>query len=203
MNKKQDFKEIEKQLRKTREDLEDLERYTEDLIAFLPVAYCFLSGAGKIVDANEAFERLTGFGIDEANGMSAEDLFIESENIKQILEDATHKELVGNKELTLLSGENKKIPVVVSISSRKDNSGNFIGYFLSMNNITEFKKLQDELEKKVEERTEELYERLVDLERFRSLTEGRELKMIELKNTIIKLEEKINEMKKHGKYGGK
>jgi len=48
------------------------------------------------------------------------------------------------------------------------------------------------LEKKVKERTKELQERIDELERFRRLTVGRELKMIELKK-------KIKEMKKRRK----
>ena len=42
-------------------------------------------------------------------------------------------------------------------------------------------------EKIVEERTEELQEKVRELERFNKLAVGRELKMIELKNEIKKL----------------
>jgi len=49
-----------------------------------------------------------------------------------------------------------------------------------------------ELEEKVKKRTEELKERVEELERFQKITVGRELKMVELKKEIEKLEKKFN-----------
>jgi len=51
----------------------------------------------------------------------------------------------------------------------------------------ELKELVEKQEKIVEERTGELQEKVEELERFNRLAVGRELKMIELKNTIKKL----------------
>jgi len=59
-------------------------------------------------------------------------------------------------------------------------------------NIVALEEEKVSLEKKVKERTKELQERIDELERFRRLTVGRELKMIELKK-------KIKEMKKRRK----
>lgn len=55
------------------------------------------------------------------------------------------------------------------------------------NRTGELKDLVEKQEKIVEERTEELQEKVQDLERFNKLAVGRELKMIDLKNTIKKL----------------
>jgi uncharacterized membrane protein (DUF106 family) len=49
----------------------------------------------------------------------------------------------------------------------------------------------------VDERTKELKEKVEELERFHKLTVGRELKMIELKNTIKELQKKLEELKKN------
>jgi len=54
----------------------------------------------------------------------------------------------------------------------------------------ELEKLTQALEDKVQQRTKELQERINQLERFRKLTVGRELKMVELKKRIKELEEK-------------
>lgn len=58
----------------------------------------------------------------------------------------------------------------------------------------ELQELAESLEGKVGERTQELREKLKELERFRELTIGRELKMIELKEEIEKL--KVGQGKK-------
>jgi nitrate/nitrite-specific signal transduction histidine kinase len=54
----------------------------------------------------------------------------------------------------------------------------------------ELEELAQTLEDKVKERTKELQKKIDELERFRRLTVGRELKMIELKKEIKKLEDK-------------
>jgi len=54
----------------------------------------------------------------------------------------------------------------------------------------ELEKLKNNLEKMVEERTKELEEKVKELERFQSLTIGREMKMIELKKEIEKIKAK-------------
>ena len=55
--------------------------------------------------------------------------------------------------------------------------------------------LKDNLEKIVAEKTEGLQKNVTELERFKSLAVGRELKMLELKKETTALEEKINNLK--------
>jgi len=59
----------------------------------------------------------------------------------------------------------------------------------------ELKELANNLEEQVKERTQELQKRVDELEGFHNLTVGRELKMIELKDKIRELEEKLKETK--------
>ncbi len=59
----------------------------------------------------------------------------------------------------------------------------------------ELQKLNATLEQKVKERTEDLEEKINDLEKFRRLTVGRELKMIELKKTVEDLQKEIAQLK--------
>ncbi len=54
----------------------------------------------------------------------------------------------------------------------------------------ELKELNEGLEAKIEERTKELQRKIDDLEKFRSITVGRELKMVELKKENEKLRKK-------------
>lgn len=68
----------------------------------------------------------------------------------------------------------------------KDNKGNVLGVFAAARDITAQKQLA---QREVEEREKELM-RIEELERFRKLTVGRELKMMELKKEIEELKNK-------------
>ncbi|MBL7142302.1 MAG: hypothetical protein ISS83_01365 [Candidatus Pacebacteria bacterium] len=58
----------------------------------------------------------------------------------------------------------------------------------------ELQELTKEQEGTIQERTREIQEKLEDMERFQKLSVGRELKMIELKKEIKRLEEKLKEI---------
>jgi len=60
----------------------------------------------------------------------------------------------------------------------------------------ELRGLAGSLDQQVKERTRELQERIDELEQFRKLTVGRELKMVELKKEIEKLKEKTEKKKR-------
>ena len=59
----------------------------------------------------------------------------------------------------------------------------------------ELEELARNLELKVRQRIKELQERVDELERFRRLTVGRELKMIEMKKRILELEKELKSRK--------
>jgi len=55
------------------------------------------------------------------------------------------------------------------------------------------KELAESLEEQVKEKTKELQERIDELDRFKKLAVGRELKMIELKKEIEKLKKQLED----------
>lgn len=57
----------------------------------------------------------------------------------------------------------------------------------------ELRKLNEELEQRVQKRTQELQKRVNELERFHRLTVGREMRMMELKDKIKELKEKLKQ----------
>ena len=61
---------------------------------------------------------------------------------------------------------------------------------------------KEELEGKIEERTRELEEKLRDLEMFKEVAVGRELKMIELKQEVDDLLEELGRSNRYGSSGG-
>ncbi|MDD2697088.1 MAG: ATP-binding protein [Candidatus Pacebacteria bacterium] len=157
VKEKSEKKEIlEEELKRAKEDLEDLETYIEEFSYFLPLAICALNPPKFIIDVNQAFQRLTGYKSSEIIGESLDIIFSEKKEINLFLDQSQQKGGPKIKELILVSKEQKKIPVSVSVSVRKDNQGSFIGYFLALNDISETKKSKEKLEERVEERTREL-----------------------------------------------
>ncbi len=61
----------------------------------------------------------------------------------------------------------------------------------------QLQELSDSLEKQVEEKTKEIQDRLTELERFHKLTIGRELRMIEIKKEMKKMEKELYEAQKN------
>lgn len=182
---------IEKELQRTQEDLEDLEMYIGEFSSFLPLAVCTITPAGVIIDTNKAFGVLTNYKPEEISGEFFEVIFLNKKEVQRVLNEVQEEESVKTKEMILRSKEKKEIPVNISVSARKDREGNFIGYFIAISDITEFKKLQIGLEERVQQRTKELQKRVDELEKFHKLTVGRELKMVELKKETKKLKEEL------------
>lgn len=139
-----------------KEDLEDLETYIKEFSDFLPLAVCSVNPVGVIVNVNKAAENLTGYSSLELVGESITTIFSDKKKVEEMERELVKKGLVHGKELLLATKGGEKIPMSASASVRKDKEGDYIGYFIGLTNITELKKFQEELEKKVKERTKEL-----------------------------------------------
>ena len=138
------------------EDLEDMQRYIEELTVFLPLAFCTINPLDIILGINQAFQDLTGYKEMEIIGGSIEVLFTEKKKISNFVSKLSEEKERITKEFTLLRRDKKEIPVSVSGLARRDEENNFLGYFLTLSDVTETKKFQEELERKVAEKTREL-----------------------------------------------
>lgn len=182
-------------LNDTSEELEELERYINELSSFLPLPFCIINPSGVILNINQAFFDLTGYNDLEIVGESASRLFQDKKEAEEMEKKILQGGLIKGQAIVLLTKSKKPIDVGVSGSLRKDKEGNIIGYFLAFSDITELKKLQKDLEKKVEERTKQLKEKIDEMERFNRLAVGREIKMVELKQEIENLRNQLGKMK--------
>ncbi len=90
-------------------------------------------------------------------------------------------------ELTYIRKDGSRFPAVVSVTALRDAEKTIIGYLLIGTDNTARKQAEAEV---AIQRTKEL-ERLAELERFQTLTVGRELKMIQLKKEVEELKKKI------------
>ena len=165
-------------------DLTSLESYISDLFTFSPLPICFVSSAGVVLEFNPAFERISGYQAHEITGEGIETISAE-EAMKNLIQETLQKGEVAAREVILLTKNRKKIPASAFTKARKDEDGSVVGLFVGVFNLTQIKKTERELQEKVEE-----------LEKFRKIAVGRELKMVELKKTLREAQSRIRGMEK-------
>ena len=160
--------------------------YVRSLIEASTDPLVTISPEGKITDVNEALVKITGVTRDKLIGTDFSDYFTESKKASEGYKQVFEKGLISDYPLTICHENGKLTDVLYNASVYKDDKGNVLGVFAAARDITAQKKL----ERDVANREKEL-ERLVELERFRKLIVGRELKMIELKKENEELREKL------------
>ncbi len=164
------------------EDIESLEKYIEEFSFFLPLSVCTINPRNVIVDINESAKKMTGFSEIDLIGEYANKLFENQTLLDDFLKKSANEEIIENQEMILVTKEGKKMSVNVSVAKRTDREKNFIGFFLAISDITEIKKLQEGLEEKVAERTEELERTKKSLINMLEDTEDARKKVEEEKN---------------------
>src|SRR3989344_9684186 len=146
-----------------------------------------ISAAGKITDINDASVRVTGISREELIGTDFSGYFTEPQKARDVYKEVFAKRSVADSPLTLRHKDGKLTDVLFNGSVYKDDRGNVLGVVIVARDITAQKQLA---EREIAGRENELM-RIEELERFRKLTVGRELKMIELKKEIEELKSKI------------
>ncbi len=126
------------------EDLVSLESYARDLLTFLPLSVCLVSSIGIILEANPAFEKITGYKTEEVIGKPVEEIFAK-EKIEEISKETIEKGSVLAKEISIFTKDKRKIPVSASTVLRKSEEGEIIGYFLGFFDLAEIKKREKDL----------------------------------------------------------
>jgi PAS domain S-box-containing protein len=163
-----------------------LSKYSLSLIEASRDPLVTISTEGKITDMNQATAKITGLSREELTGTDFFDYFTEPQKAREVYQEVFAKGSVADSPLTLRHKDGKLTDVLFNGSVYKDDRGNVLGVVIVARDVTAQKKL----ERDVAEREKEL-ERLVELERFRKLTVGRELKMIELKKENEELRGKL------------
>jgi PAS domain S-box-containing protein len=188
------MQDAEKERERTREALEKVRESSEQLkvlssaVEQSPSSVMITDRAGLIEYVNPKFERLTGYNAGEAMGKTPrmlksgvhDDKFYEDLWETILSGKEWHGEICNKKKSGELYWEQ------TSVSAVQNESGD-ISYFISVReDITERKRLDEELKERMEE-----------LERFSRLTINREEKMIQLKEEINTLLEQMNRDKKY------
>ena len=102
-------KSIAEELKRAKEDLEDLETYIEEFSYFLPLAICATNPSGFVIDVNQSFQKLSGYGSSEIIGKPIDIIFSEKKELDLFL-DQSQKEMASKvKELILVSKNKKEV----------------------------------------------------------------------------------------------
>jgi PAS domain S-box-containing protein len=186
-NKEKEKREIaNKELEAFSNSLKLASQYSLSLIEASLDPLVTISPEGKITDMNQATAKITGLSRQELTGTDFLDYFTEPQKAREVYQKVFAKGSVADSPLTLRHKDGKLTDVLFNGSVYKDDRGNVLGVVIVARDVTAQKKL----ERDVAEREKEL-ERLVELERFRKLIVGRELKMIELKKENEELRGKL------------
>lgn len=154
--------ELKRALRYAREGLKDIQLYLEEFSAFLPLAIINVNPLGFVLDANKALKDLVGRKRAEIIGKSIEGFFLEKKRFNTLQQKVLQGKYAEGEEMTLLS-KIGKIPISIYLAPRKDRKNNIIGYFVGISDVTKFKGLEQALEKRVKQRTNELERRTQEL----------------------------------------
>ncbi|WP_281085515.1 PAS domain S-box protein, partial [Methanosarcina acetivorans] len=119
--------------------------------------------SGKITDVNVATEKVTGYSRSELIGSDFSDYFTEPEKARAGYQQVFIDGEARDYSLEIRHKDGHVTPVLYNSSVYRDGNGEIIGVFAAARDITErkkaelaLKKVHDNLEKLVEERTEEL-----------------------------------------------
>jgi len=189
MNADQKIKQLEKKVEKLKKEKTGLKNSAERLRTLLenaPDGYFLSTLSGIFLDGNKAAEKLIGYERKELIGKSMlklklVDLSQMPKIAKRLAEHALGRPaaydefFLNRKDGTKIIVETSGI--VVNLEGEKLVLG-------IVRDITDRKKTEQELKEKNEE-----------LEKFKEMTIGRELKLIELKNKVKELEEKLSSKK--------
>lgn len=149
------------------EDLESLRKYTESLTSLLPVAFCIVNSLDFILDANNSFEKISGYNSIQVIGMGISKFFLEKEEINSLVGELREMRKQVEKELNLITKNEKIIPVKIS-AIRKKREGKFVGYLMTITDVSEKRELRREMQKELEEKTKQLKKKAKQMENSRS-----------------------------------
>src|SRR5256885_7162782 len=132
------FRSLEQQLR-------EQQAYNRGLIESSVDAMLTVDPGLTITDVNEQMARLTGYSREQLMGSSFSDYFTEPDRASTGVRQTLKEGFVTNYELTLRSRHRREILVSFNASVFKDTSGNVRGIFAVARDVTEQRRLEEQL----------------------------------------------------------
>ncbi len=159
--------------------------YERTLIEASLDPFVVINKDGKITDVNKATEEVTGSDRKELIGSKFSNYFVHPEEASKGYKETLSKRFVRDYPLIIKHRSGKLTHVLYNASIYKNEKGEIEGIFAAARDMTKIKEAEEVLNKKVEEMAE-----------VNDLMIGRELRIIELKEIVEELEEKIKKLEK-------
>jgi two-component system CheB/CheR fusion protein len=127
------------------------EKYSLSLIEASHDPLVAINTEGKIIFKNEATVNITGLTREKLNGTDFFDYFTEPQKAREVYREVFAKGSVADAPLTLRHKDGKLTDVLFNGSVYKDDKGNVLGAVVVARDITEKKRIEDNLAKSLKE----------------------------------------------------
>jgi PAS domain S-box-containing protein len=176
----QERKKAERAIRESEERLSTILKTTNQ-------GFWLVDNDTNTIDVNDAMCAILNRKKEEIIGRKIYE-FMDEENIEKVRrqERVRSERKRSLYEVSLMRSDGKRVPCLVNASPLFDGGGNKIGSFGMFTEITERKRMEEDLKRNVEE-----------LELFNKLAIGREIKMIQLKQEINELLGQLGQAEKY------
>jgi PAS domain S-box-containing protein len=161
-------------------DVKRAARYARGLIEADPDPLGMISPDGTVLDVNEATVKATGVPRDELVGSDFSQYWTEPETARQGVQWAFEHGSLTDGMLTARHRDGTLTAFLCNATVYRDINGEVLGVLTSARDMTR----QVQAQRKMAEQQAKEQDRLAELEQFREVTLGRELKMIELKKEV-------------------
>jgi PAS domain S-box-containing protein len=173
--------------------------YNRNLIDANIDPFVVINMDGIITDVNVATENITGLSRDKLIGTDFSQYFARPEKAKESNKQVYSEGFVRNFELYLKHVNGKETPVLFNATLYRDIAENKYGVFASVRDITETKKIENELIKLNDyllQRTEELKKLNTELEAQKTALSNQSIELAQ-QNSLLELQkEQLNETNK-------
>jgi two-component system sensor histidine kinase AtoS len=134
------------ELRRRFDELEDVKRYTENILASLTNGIVTVDLEGRVVTLNTAAEMLTGFFVGEVTTRYCTELFAQTPEIGEMLmETLASRVPVPGVSLVLKRRSGASLPVEVSTAPLKGGEGKDLGVVAVLRDLTLVRELEGQL----------------------------------------------------------
>ena len=160
---KESYDNLERRIQERTTELEKTKGYLESILKYSNDMIITTDLEGSIVTFNEGAERILGYKSIEVVGTLMVDYYYQKEERSKLYEIIEHGAMVNNYDTQLVRKDGKVIDISLSLSLLRDENEKVVGTVGIGRDITEWKKMQEQLneyshrlESMVEKRTLEL-----------------------------------------------